>query len=481
MKISDLKNYEVVGSSPVGTSLQPTQNQKKPLANKISDFVGAGGITDQFGAELARFRAPTEQKNLVEFPSTKKVIGSAVQTGAMLIPGVGAGGRFLTKAAVGAGTGFTLDVGSSLQQDKSIPESLTPGAGTAVGAAFPVAGAVVGVGKNVLGRLFKGLGAGLSGVSTKTIDSILDNPQTAQKATDIIKKAGNDALLESNARIIINGVSSIRKEARLAFGEGLESLSKEDITPAVFRSNTQAFLDKYGVSKSGVVRSFNKVEFSDPKNIKTASDLVNRLNNGDLDGKTLRKLADDIDSAKFKTATSDERLSFNAFIKDLSGSLKNAINSSTDKLNDINSKFSQDMQLVKATEDIFGKVNFKNLPEVVKASKKLETIFSQKGLQPKIVDDFLKRIGVSPEDFKTTEAVRSISDKTTGANTTGLSFGELVQQATSAVFTPAMVRNLSIATGLADEVVKDSLAPILLQMNPLARTTLINALLQENQ
>ena len=100
------------------------------------------------------------------------------------------------------------------------------------------------------------------------------------------------------------------------------------------------------------------------------------------------------------------------------------------------------MQLVEAVEDIFGKVDYKNLSEVVNASKKLETLFAQKGLAPDVVDDFLKRIGISSADFRTTEAVRQITDKTTQANTKGLSVGELMQQITSSVITPQLVRDV---------------------------------------
>ncbi len=482
MQISDLKNYTVVGSS--GAPTVPTQPQApQSLGQKIgnaaqgvTDFVGAKGIADEFGATLARAKAPEAQKGLVDFPTGKQVLGSAIQTGANLIPGLGAEAGLAGKIAAGAGTGYAFDVGNKLQNNKENP--LMPGVGTAVGGGLPVVGAGVNLGAKVVGRLLKGLGSGLSGVSTDTINSIVNNPEMAQKASDRLAQNGNSKFLEDNARTIVNGVSGVRKQAREAFGNGLEQLSKEDIKPDVFRGETQKVLDKYGVSSSKGKRVLSGVEFEDPKLMDKASGLIDRLQNADLNGRSLRKLSNDIENAKFKTTgTSAERLSFNAFIKDLSSGLDNAISNSTDKLGEINKNFSQDMQLTKAVEDIFGKVKFKNLPEVVKASQKLEGLFAQKGLAPDVVDKFLSRIGVNPADFKTGEAVRQISNKSSGANTKGLSVGELMQQTTSAVVTPEMVKQISIKTGMA----KEKLIPFLKGMKTPARNAVIQALLSAQE
>jgi len=209
-----------------------------------------------------------------------------------------------------------------------------------------------------------------------------------------------------------------------------------------------------------------------------ASDLINKVNkaNLNLNGKELRNLANEIENAGFKTTGNDaQRLSFNAFVDELSSVLRSSVNLSTgDKLEGINKAYSQDKQLAETVEQIFGKVNFKNLPEVVKASQKLESIFTQKGLAPEVVDNFLTRIGVNPEGFKTTEAVRQISNKATGNNAKGLSIGEVTQQITSSVVTPKMVRDLSIATGMANE----KLLPFLRALKTPARNIVIQALLK---
>lgn len=485
MKITDLKAYSVVGS---GNALLPkTIEKKKTTGQKILDagesvanFIGAKGISEQFGADIARLKSKPDAKNLVSYPRQKEVLGSALQTGALFLPGAGSGAGLATKALIGAGTGYALDVGSKLQnKDTSVGEALKPGVGTGVGATLPVVGAlVVKPATAIVSRLLKGIGSGLSGVPTKTIEAIVENPKAAEKASEKLAQSGNSKVLEENAKKIVNGISTVRQEARKAFGEGLEQLSETDITPKVFRDNVESALDKFGVTKQDGVRAFSNAEFSDPKNIKKATELVDRLSSVELDGKSLRKLADDIENAAYKVATGDERLSFNAFVKNLSSALKSAISASTDKLDDLNRAFSQDMQLVEATESILGKVNFKNLNEVVKASQKLEGLFSQKGLAPDVVDSFLQRIGTDSGEFKAGEAVRQMSNKVSGANAKGLSVGELMQQITSSVITPQAVKEISIRTGLA----REALAPFLQalkKMKPTMQSILIDALLQE--
>lgn len=486
MKISDLKDYKVLGNV---SSIPPVQEPKSighkvsDVATSISDFFGAKGLTDLAGSQIAKFslaaKGNMDAANRVTQPSLKEVIGSTIQTGANFLPGVGIGAGLAKKVAIGAGTGYAFDVGSKLQQDKTISESVTPGIGTAVGAGLPLVGAALQPVKAILGRLFKGLGSGLSGVSTNSIDEIVTNPQKAQQVSQQIAKSGNDKVLEQNARQIIDGVSKVRQEARTAFGEGLSQLKKEDIDPKLFRKSVGTFLDKMGVSlnQKTNTRFLDNVEFNDPKNLQKASNLIDKISKTELDGLSVRNLLDTIEKTKFRTAVDNEHLAFNAFVKDLGTSVKEAVTGSTDKLGKINSAFSQDMQLVEAVEDIFGKVDFKNLPEVVKASKKLETLFAQKGLAPSVIDTFLKRIGTSPADFRTSEAVRQISGKVSGSNTKGLSVGELVQSVTSAVITPNAIKNISIATGLA----KESFVPFLQKLKPATRNIVIQALLQGNQ
>lgn len=484
MKLSELQNYSIIGS---GNILQPyKKTQTKSVSQRVLDagtsvanFFGAKGISEQFGADLARSQAKTQKaKDSIQYPEFRNVVGSAIQTGANLLPGAASGAGLATKAVIGGATGYAFDVGSKLQGNNSVTDSFKPGVATGVGAALPLAGTVIKPAAKIVGRILKGLGSGLSGVSTKNIDAILTEPSVAKGISEQITKNGGSQVLEKETKTILSGVSKIKQEARSAFGEGLSQLSATDIEPKVFRSEIQNTLDKYGISKTDGKRLLSNVEFNDPKNIQKASELVDRLSKVNLDGKSLRKLSDDIVNSAYKIATSDERLSFNAFIRELADTLKNTIKKTTPKLAEIDAKFSQDMQLAQATEQIFGKVKFGNLQEIVKASQKLENLFAQKGLAPDVVDSFLTRIGVSPEGFKAGEAVRQITDKVTGANTKGLTFAELTQQITSSVITPQTIRDLTIKTGLA----REKLVPFLKglkSMKPAMQKALLNALVSE--
>lgn len=150
MKITDLQGYTVVKTvpSPVQepTSTTLEQPQERGFLNRaagaISNFVGARGIVEQYGASLARTKLKLEgnieASKLVENPTLKEVTGSALQTGANFIPGAGKGAALGVKVGLGAATGYAMDVGSDLQQNKSISDASKPGAATFVGAGLPL-------------------------------------------------------------------------------------------------------------------------------------------------------------------------------------------------------------------------------------------------------------------------------------------------------------------------------------------------------
>ncbi|MEK6882942.1 MAG: hypothetical protein AABY22_25180, partial [Nanoarchaeota archaeon] len=335
----------------------------------------------------------------------------------------------------------------------------------------------VGVVSRFMGRLFKGVGSALSGASSRQIDAILSNPQAANQAVSQIKQVGGSTILRKNAQSIVQGVSKVRQEARTAFKEGLEQLSETDIEPTTFRTGIGAVLDKYGSAVKGGKRVLQNVEFDDPKNIQKASGLIDRLSKVELNGKTLRKLADDIESAKFRTATSDERLAFNVFLKDLSKGLKDTISKSTTKLDEINKMFSEQMGLAEEIQKIFGKVKFKNASEILAVSKKLETLFSQKGLAPESIDKFLQRIGIEPTGFKAEEAARQIGELTPAANTIGTNPFEIIRAFTAAVVSPQMIRRIAIITGFGENIVKEWAT----KLSPTARGILIRTILNNQR
>lgn len=105
----------------------------------VTNFLGGRAVANTFGAEIAKSRAGSAQER--EFisqaqPGVKETLGSALQLGSTFIPGV-AGANLAKNTAIGAATGYLQDVGSGLQNNESVGQSLLPGVGTAIGAVIP--------------------------------------------------------------------------------------------------------------------------------------------------------------------------------------------------------------------------------------------------------------------------------------------------------------------------------------------------------
>lgn len=150
---------------------------KRPLerlvlepGRRLGEAVGSG-LINVFGneEEKARAAASTQQDKTISVPllgdflmrgvkSGKQIAGETLETAGYLAP-VGRATKAVTPAlnpifakgagvaaasATGAGTGYAFDVGSKLQEGKSLGDALTPGVGTAAGAAIPILGAIVG-------------------------------------------------------------------------------------------------------------------------------------------------------------------------------------------------------------------------------------------------------------------------------------------------------------------------------------------------
>lgn len=392
--------------------------------------------------------------------------------------------KLLPKATKLATKALTSSGVASAQEGKIGKGALIAGTTEAVlPGATKLASKAISPATNVIKRLFTGLGSSLSGVSTDSIKTIASNPKTAQSVSKKIMEKGlekgQEAILENNAKTILNGVSRIRQEARSAYGKGLETLKGIDIKPEIIAKNTVSSLEKNGIKVLDDGIDLSGSEIFDTRIQERAREVINNINGQTTaNGKGLRSVLDKVESSKFKSGLQDpDRMAYNVLMSDLSKGLKNSINESTDKLKMINKKFSADMDLADGIQKILGKVKFKNTSELNAVAKKLELLFSQKGLDQRTVNDFLKRIKVDTSEFKTSEAVRQIMTKTTGANTKGLSPVEVTQQITSAVVTPNAVKNIAIATGLAENIIKE----ITSKLSPTVRATIIKSLLTNKE
>jgi hypothetical protein len=447
--------------TPQETYSEPALQQNAQQGGFISRLLNKENLTAQNTSQkIGQFTGDVAQ---FAIPATKV---SKLTQGASLL------GKIIPRA-------ITSGTVASIQSGKVGKEA---GIVAGVETALPIVGKALTPIKNIVGRLFKGLGSGLSGVGTDTIDKIIQNPKVASETVKNLTKGGNAEILKKNAETIINGVSTIKKEARKAYGEGVALLKAEDIKPNVFRKGIQNLFDKYGFSTSKigkqVSRDISNVEFKDVKNLKKANSIANMLTNTELNGLSLNKTLQRIDDLKYPSPKTEEGLAFNAFANDISSSVKQILNQSTDKLGKINKVYSTDIGLAQSIENIFGKVKFKNPSELNKVAQQLETLFSKGALSPDYIDKFLTRIGVSSGDFKTTEAVRQITNKAIkGVNAPGLSFGEIMQGVTGAVVTPKIVRDVAIITGSTKPVVKN----VLRNMLPTARSIFIKSLIPRNK
>jgi len=165
-----VSNFERVNSTRFN------KEQKAPLSNRISNAVGLGGATNVFGRVIARSPignllqtqgqkdaaaldsqvtgdpVQTQQeinRAQIEAPTKGQVAGAVAQTAALPIGAAVTGGASVAgRVVAGAGAGYLYDVGQDLVDKKSAAEVATPGLGTVIGAAAPLAiaggGALVG-------------------------------------------------------------------------------------------------------------------------------------------------------------------------------------------------------------------------------------------------------------------------------------------------------------------------------------------------
>lgn len=141
----------------------PTEETTEPLSNKITDFLGLGGATDTFGklaaragiggqnegqrrvSELTGMSQEEINKANIEAPTKGQVAGAGLQTAAVPAAFALTGGSSIAgQAAIGATLGYIYDVGQDLVDKKSAAEVLTPGVGTALGAAAPFVAPAIG-------------------------------------------------------------------------------------------------------------------------------------------------------------------------------------------------------------------------------------------------------------------------------------------------------------------------------------------------
>lgn len=207
-------------------------------AQAITDFVGARGIADQYGSSLARtglnLSGNKESAKLVGNPSLGKVVGSAIQTGANFIPGVGTEASLLTKAAIGLGTGYAFDVGKNLQQGRAVIDAFKPGIGTVIGGALPIIGKILGyTTKNLPAKLAQKL------EDTNLRLTPVERQNLAKKGQDIVNYLANKRVIGSPA-------------SRYAKLDSLYNQMEDKVSAQIAKKNTLYFKDE-------IIREISKI------------------------------------------------------------------------------------------------------------------------------------------------------------------------------------------------------------------------------
>ena len=324
-------------------------------------------------------------------------------------------------------------------------------------------------------RLMKSLASGVSGQSTEALESIFRQPKTSAAVTKAIKSGDERSIVQAQAQVILDGVKSVKKDAGKKFGEALEQLSKEDIDPIKIRNNTSKVLSANDVSTVGGKVSIGDGQIIDEKIQRKAISLVEEVNKQkDLTGSGVRRIMDFIESKKFTTVSGNaDRGAFNKLADDLSGAFKKAVNESTDKLQNANKAFSEERNLVDGIEKIFGKVKFGKDVDLDNIARKVDGIFNKKGLDQFRIDDFLTKIGVEPDKFRSAQATRQLLTKGQPTNTPGGNISEFFRALTGAVVSPELIGSLSRATGRSEQV----LTPILRELSPATRAVFVKSIL----
>lgn len=347
-------------------------------------------------------------------------------------------------------------------------------------AALPGVGKALQPAKRFMNRLFRVGSAKGSGVSMDVINQIVDNPKLAKEKVAKLVAEGNDKILREESKTVLNGMKNIRREASDAYGAGIEKLSKTQIDSSVVSNAAKSSLRKSGIEVTEKGFDLAGAEFTSKASKLKAQNLINDVNSiKDFDGKNLRKVIDMVDNSKWKTATSDDRISYNIFADDLAKSLRNSVKKATPELEKMNKSYSKDVQLVEAVEGILGKSDFRNETEIINTARKLDNLFSKKALDPATVDKFFKRAGIDTTDIRTQEAVRKISFSDVTGGGEGFGVGQIKQTATTALLPPEAVRDFAIRVGIQ----KEALSNILEKVSPALHGVLLEIIAQgvENQ
>ena len=234
-----------------------TKPALKPIANKITDFLGLGGATQTFGDAIARTRLGAKltgtdveaNRQFIEAPTGKELAGAALQTGAVVAGTALAPVSLPAQMIAGAGLGYAYDVGGDLMEGSSTQETLTPGVGTAIGTLAPpvlkgfgrfLKGPATTATADDLARMATGEQARVAAqaVPEQTVTQAI--PEQVSRGTSAIKQTASD-LLESGKRV--GKRLSERTEEQALKAERIANASKPAVKQAIQSNLDEPLID----------------------------------------------------------------------------------------------------------------------------------------------------------------------------------------------------------------------------------------------
>lgn len=152
---------EIEGREKADEDIQRRQFDLLESGGKVADFLGLGGATSVFGRSIARTEVANEafgtdvesSREFIADPTRKERLGAVGQVGSQLAGTVVMGPASRAgQVAFGAGLGYLYDVSTDTIENKTLAETVTPGIGTAFGAAAPLVLGAVGSGISAVSR-----------------------------------------------------------------------------------------------------------------------------------------------------------------------------------------------------------------------------------------------------------------------------------------------------------------------------------------
>lgn len=163
--------------------------------------------------------------------TAKQEVGSAISGIGMLAGGAALeGAGLLTKALAGAASGYAVDVGTNLEDNKGSVsgKDFTPGLATAIGTTLPFAGALI-------KGLLKTVGGFAAGTGEEVIQRAIDNPDAVGKA--VTEFADNPAKKAELVQTADDALTSFKQKMSNEYGSTLSTLQPDADQAAVTASS----------------------------------------------------------------------------------------------------------------------------------------------------------------------------------------------------------------------------------------------------